>query len=736
MKVKNKLKFWQYLRPKYSLYALIILLGIVFSFHSVRIKTTFSELRIAPEEIKIPQENVTSPAAKQALEAGLALYQQSRQQSPRLLRQAITKYETAWQLWQKVGDKSSQSVALSGIGQAYSDLGETSKALEAYNQALKLRRAIRDRNGQVTTLGNIASLERSQGNLDKSQKRIKAAIAIIEDLRKNYTNLDQRSAYFASVQGYYKFYIDLLMQLHKQNPKQGYDAQALHIAERSRARGLIELLRDAKANLCKGIDPNLLKEEERWQEKYNEKEKILSHYLNQPQQPTQLIAATQKEIKNIIKQQDRIAAKIHAQNPDREKVINPKPNRDILKLPQIQKLLDKNTLLLHYSLDQKNSYLWAITANSISSYQLPGRKQIEDTAQKFRGGIQTPHELPPEVIQSANELSQIILAPVAKKLPGKRLVIVADGALQDIPFAALPDVNQTPQTQGELNYQPLMLNHEIVNLPSASATAIQRQKLANRKPAPKKLAVFADPVYSPNDERVAAQKQNKQLNPIVAKLTTDMSEMEQVERSQIETLIRNQPSRGFTRLPGTITEAEAILKLVPTASRQQAIGFDANFNSATSNSLDQFRILHFATHGFVNYDKPELSGIVLSLFDRQGDSIPGFLRLEDIWNINYPADLVVLSACETGLGKDVNGEGLVGLTRGLMYAGAARVVVSLWNVNDEGTSVLMQEFYQEMLQQNKTPTAALREAQRKLWLNPEFRSPFYWAAFTLQGEWL
>jgi hypothetical protein len=183
---------------------------------------------------------------------------------------------------------------------------------------------------------------------------------------------------------------------------------------------------------------------------------------------------------------------------------------------------------------------------------------------------------------------------------------------------------------------------------------------------------------------------------------------------------------------------EAALVLWNKLGTLQAFGFDANYNWATSKNLNQYQILHFATHGFVNPEQPELSGIVLSLFNKDGEQIPGYLRLADLFEQDYPAELIVLSACETGLGKNVSGEGLVGLTRGLMYAGASRVALSLWIVDDEGTSVLMQEFYKQMLQESKTPTQALRAAQRKLWSNPEWRkwrNPYYWAAFTLQGEW-
>ncbi|MEO1376254.1 MAG: CHAT domain-containing protein, partial [Cyanobacteria bacterium J06635_10] len=277
------------------------------------------------------------------------------------------------------------------------------------------------------------------------------------------------------------------------------------------------------------------------------------------------------------------------------------------------------------------------------------------------------------------------------------------------------DINNT-------NYQPLMLNHEIVNLPSASTIAIQREKLTKRNIAPKKIAILADPVYNSNDEQVRGKAENKSLQL-------------ELEHSALKRSAKTLNRKLWGRLPHTATEAKAILKLVPNSISLRAFRFDANYNLATSKNLNQYQILHFATHGFVNPEQPELSGIVLSLFSKDGEQIPGYLRLADLFEQDYPAELIVLSACETGLGKNVSGEGIVGLTRGLMYAGAARVALSLWQVDDKGTSVLMQEFYKQMLQGNKTPSQALRAAQRKLWANPDWRNPHYWAAFTFQGEW-
>jgi CHAT domain-containing protein len=167
----------------------------------------------------------------------------------------------------------------------------------------------------------------------------------------------------------------------------------------------------------------------------------------------------------------------------------------------------------------------------------------------------------------------------------------------------------------------------------------------------------------------------------------------------------------------------------------KAVDFDANRATATNTDLSQYRIVHFATHGLLNSQHPELSGVVLSLLDEQAQPQDGFLRAHEIYNLNLPAELVVLSGCKTGLGKEIKGEGLVGLTRGFMYAGAARVVVSLWDVNDVATAELMKRFYQKMLAEGQRPAAALRAAQVAMWKEKRWQAPYYWAAFVLQGEW-
>ncbi|NJL91236.1 MAG: CHAT domain-containing protein, partial [Coleofasciculaceae cyanobacterium SM2_1_6] len=377
-----------------------------------------------------------------------------------------------------------------------------------------------------------------------------------------------------------------------------------------------------------------------------------------------------------------------------------------------------NTVILSYSLGEKRSYLWLISKTEMSSYELPAGKIIEDLInQKVRPQVTKPRTNRNTFINETSELSNILLQPVLEKIGNRRIVIISDGALQYVPFGALPD----PRAENN-RYQPLLVNNEVVYLPSASTLHTLRNETQNRPPAPKTLAILADPVFAADDQRVTQHS-----TPVP---TNELSLIAQnFDRAARDT-------RGaWNRLPGTRQEANTILNLVPESDRLAYFDFQANRENALSNQLSQYRFIHWATHGFANAQKPELSGIVMSLVGENGQQQDGYLLLGDIFNLNFNADLVVLSACETGLGEVVQGEGLIGLTRGLMYAGTPRVVTSLWAVPDSQTADLMGKFYEKMLQENLSPAAALRAAQLETFNSRNWVAPYYWAAFTLQGEW-
>ena len=363
-----------------------------------------------------------------------------------------------------------------------------------------------------------------------------------------------------------------------------------------------------------------------------------------------------------------------------------------------------------------------MTSTGLTSYELPKRADIETAARAFRTAITSKDDkyIPQKVAEASANLGQLILQPAAAQLGNKRLLIVPDGVLHYTPFPALT----ISQTAGQNTNVPLIVEHEIITLPSASTLAILRQNYADRKPPSQTLAILADPVFSPTDERVKGQ-----LTPA----TTEQLESNNLGLNRsLRASDRGWPPE---RLRFTRQEAQTILSLFPSASSSQKIDFDASRTTATDGSLANYQIVHFATHGIANNKNPELSGIVMSMVDDKGNLVNGFLRLTDIFNLKLAANLVVLSACQSGMGQNIKGEGMVGLTRGFMYAGAQRVAVSLWNVDDEGTSVLMQKFYQKMLQQKLAPAAALRAAQIEMMQQEKWQSPYYWAAFTLQGEW-
>jgi CHAT domain-containing protein len=397
-------------------------------------------------------------------------------------------------------------------------------------------------------------------------------------------------------------------------------------------------------------------------------------------------------------------------------------------LKEIQtELKGDDTILLEYALGEEKSYVWAVTSDSFSSFELPAREQIEQLTREVHSLLTMPPgngiaELDQQYWRKAAELSRVVFGPVAQQLGNKRLLIVADGALQYLPFEALP----APETVAVSGDKPLATNdpvpvaikHEVVYLPSASTLIALRHEAVRPIAAPKAVFVLADPVFDKGDPRVK---------------TLDARADVASSASQLASL-KDAGGISFPRLPSTRQEAEAIVSLIPEDGRAVATDFAANRTLVLGTELALYRIIHIATHSVVNSQHPELSGIVLSMVNERGQEEDGFLQLHDIYGLKLGAELVVLSACNTGLGKEVRGEGLIGLTRGFMYAGASSVVASLWKVDDSASAELMTHFYKAMFEDNLPPAAALRSAKEAMWRQKHWRSPQYWSAFVLQGE--
>lgn len=619
--------------------------------------------------------------------------------------------------------------AFHNLGEVAWQRKDAAEAEKNYLRALEIREKLSRTSAQsAETLMALAEVAGSKQQWELAEQRFQQAFNALEGQTARLGGTEKiRAGFRARFETDYKNYVDLLIRRDKPD-------LAFNVLERSRARSLLETLAAARVNIREGVSSALLGQEKILKADITAKSDRRIGLLVD-KHSDESIAAVDKEIKDLLDQYTQVESQIQHSSPRYAALTQPQP----LLATEAQRLLDKGTTLLEYALGEERSYVLIVTADSVVAHELPKRAEIEQAARSVYDSLTARNrKVENETLAQrqmrwaraesdypkvAGQLSKMVLAPVAAEIRGKRLLIVSDGALQYIPFAALP----TPETISGTPV-PLIARHEIVSLPSASILAVLRRQQNDRRVPAKTVAVLADPVFSSRDGRLSAGPRPQSSPSIPAAAATSPAD---------EPLTRSVRDVGLelARLPFTRREAEAILSLVPSGQGMEALDFNATRAAATSRELSQFRIVHFATHGLLDSQEPELSGLVFSLVDKQGQPQSGFLALEDIYNLDLPADLVVLSACETGLGKEIKGEGLIGLTRGFMYAGASRVVASLWSVNDVATAELMRRFYQGMLRQGLPPASALRSAQRELRERTRWKSPYYWAAFQLQGDW-
>jgi CHAT domain-containing protein len=643
---------------------------------------------------------------------------------------SIEYFERSLNLSRQKGDRIREAGTYRQLGNIFLETGQLGRSEEMLLKSLEIYRQIEDPTNLAESLFSLARVSKKLGKLEQSQAFIEEALRLIESFRTNVNLSELRDSFSTKLSDFYGFYTELLMERHSRESAGGLDRQAWLASERGRARNLLNLLTEAAADISEGVDRELLVKE---REKYallNVRLENLTKLLSGRNNPKQ-VEVLRQEIETIKSEYQLIRAKIREKSPRYAALTQPEP----VSVEALQReTLDAETALITYSLGSEKSYLWFITRTHRQVFELPQRALIEAAAQRSYGLLTARNtklkfetstekrrriaESDAELAAVSAELGRVLLGPVEKLLGNKRLLIVADGALQYIPFSAI-----------RLNGRYLVETNEIVNLPSASALSILRRDRQTRIRPPKTAVVLADPVFDVRDQRYTFAR--TKFDPAGSSPATRTSESADLTRAikEIEAEDLN-----ILRLPYTRKEADAIAKLVAPGQRKIAVDFAATRRFALSDEMSQFAIVHFATHGILNNKNPELSGLVLSLIDESGNPLNGFLRTDEVFNMKLSAELVVLSGCKTGLGKEIRGEGLIGLTRGFMYAGASRVLVSLWDVNDEATAALMTLFYQNLLAKKMNPARALREAQLAILKDKRFSNPYFSMAFTLHGE--
>ena len=620
------------------------------------------------------------------------------------VKQANAAFNECLRFSQQLKSLEYEAYARAGRGRVLGVQDRFDEAMVELDRADAMFRNLGQPASLALVLAGKALLERQRGDLLSALQLSRESMELIESQRQEVESPRARAALLGAWSDPYEIQIDVLWRLAQQEPGQGFEAKAFEASEKIRARGLYEGLVVQGGSLHTGAGGLERRHREvTYRLRALEREALpLSREAGEEARSRR--GRIDAEIRDLLVEESALWEKIRRNDP-RLALSRLQP----LTLSRAQALLDSETAFLVYTLGQVRSFVWWIEKDSFIMRELPPRQQIEQAAlnvQTLRANPRLDREarLSKQLNDLLGQLSEIVLAPVADELPRvRRLAIVPDGALQALPFAALPRPAATGGPAGE----PLVASHVSVVLPSPSILDALRRREAERKAKPDKLiAVIADPVFRADDARLGRQshRNDKGAGP-------DLPPLNQTKR-----------------------EAAEILRLVPPGMGRKISGFEAVPQVLTRDSdLRRYRYLHFGAHGYADLKHPEFSGIVLSNWTAEGRSRIGLLHFYDVYDLNLPVELVSLSTCRSAIGPQVRREGPITMTRSFFYAGASRVLGTLWDVKDKPAADLTVAFYEGVLRGGKRPAEALREAQDAM--RSENQPLNHWAAFVLQGDW-
>ncbi|HEX7183893.1 MAG TPA: CHAT domain-containing tetratricopeptide repeat protein [Thermoanaerobaculia bacterium] len=607
-------------------------------------------------------------------------------------------------LHDKRGDALARARTLIELGNADREAGDDAQAEERFREALELGRKLRNFLAEVSAQEALARLQRDRGDLAAARATLAETLKTLDSVRSRVASQRLRVSFLASRQSYYWLDLDILMRLYEKDRDGASLAAALAASERARARGLLDLLAEGRIDVRRGIAEDLKRQEAEIDSRISAfQSRILSGPLSD-EKAEQL----GQEMRRAFEEREQLEWEIRRRHPRYAAVRNPVP----LRLEEIQALLDDRTAFLEYAVGEDRSFLFVVTRDRLGSYILPPASRLAEQVGRIGEALGKPGRRSyGAYLEAASELYRELISPAEGLLAGKpRLIVSPDGPLHFLSFEALL-TGDSREGEGLYEGLPYLIRERSVTyVPSASVLAelARPRERDSASPGEHKLFVgFADPFWPAKEEGTASQAAQTRSFVLAG-----LPEMRRLAQSR--------------------HEVDEIARLYPEGASQLYVDRAATEENVKRNDLlKSARRIHFATHGFLNERQPELSGLALT-FD--GDPREdGLLQVYEIFNLELDADLVVLSACDTGLGQRVSGEGLVGVTRALLYAGARSVVVSLWQVDDASTAELMVDFYRH-LDRDPDKAESLRRSKLEMIRQGRYAHPYYWAPFILIGE--
>jgi CHAT domain-containing protein len=633
---------------------------------------------------------------------------------------ALGYFEKALEIHKKIGNKNEKALALVNIGGVYLTLGNYEKSEKYFKDALQIGNNLNIPKiiyGSLVDLGRLYKVQKKYG---KSFEYYRSAINAIESVRDSLRTEENKNIFFQKKIGAYETICNILFEMHLKNVSEKYATSAFNYIERAKARTFLDILFESQTNIHQGIEPDLLNLEKELNREYAFNQTQLQ--IERSKYPNKIdiekIKKLKKKLESLNEQFKTLRTEMIRTNSKYAQLKYPEP----ITLNYIQrKFLNESTVLLEYMVTDKYVIVLRIMKDDFKAFRFPiSREELQTNINLLREGFNMLDNRT-SFVKKSFDLYQQIVEPVLKGvLEGKTLLIVPDDILHYLPFEALLTSNpgKKKNTSGFKNLPFLIKKYPVHYVQSASVLASLRKEKASKEGLKsKELFAMGDPYFG----------------------ETEIQE----NNFYVRTFLRTTENRSsIKRLRQSGIEVENIGKLF----HKKDIFLRENAKEELvkpPHQLDQYTYIHFSTHGLLNVVKPELSGLILA---QDKDPVQdGFLQMREIFNLKIDADLVTLSACETGLGKDIRGEGLVGLTRAWMYAGTPSVLVSLWKVDDEATAKLMVRFYKN-LKKGMDKAKALQKA--KLWLIKQtgtfikdgkhrkkfYGNPFYWAGFVLIGD--